>query len=190
MWPGYSRQIAWMEQGFLEVIQLVRPKEARQSAVGRGILRFLRQGPGIFRVVLATDDLFGAIRRARAAGVRFWPPIEEALPFADGLCPVVMSQVDHQMPWLVQYHKECPRPCGSGAFVEVTLFSPDPGQDGVRYRLAYGLAGSPDGQGGWAMTLDNARLRLKPGKPGLMHLTVRSGTGLFTLADDGQYPSG
>lgn len=147
--PGMSRHVAVLGNGFLEMVSLRDPALARQSVWGQALMRFLRGGAGLFRVVLGVDDLSGFIIDKGRSGVHWWPPMADQITgLSNQPLPVRLTQIDPTLPWLVEYSSGRPPASSDLPRIEqVIVQSPHPDVTRLHYQLMLGRGVLEDTQG-------------------------------------------
>lgn len=167
--PGSARAVVPLARGFLELVTVLDARAVRRYTLGQSLLRFLRGGEGIFRVVVGVPDLEQFVRLRRALGVRCWPPIDEQLT---GLTPeplaVRMTQIDAALPWIMAYQGSVPPAReGRAQFLSLEISSSDPAVTARHYQMALGCPINDPPPGGTpVMSLDQGALQFQRGEEG------------------------
>lgn len=161
---GTARHLIFFSNAFLEVVSLLDPLAARRTVWGRAVVRFLRQGDGIFRVTLGHPDMGQFLAERSRLGVRWWPPIESHIfGVDDAAFPVSMTQIDPLMPFVVHYTlQSLPLPTSAIQLAQVMVASPIPTLTARHYQWTLGLPLLAPTR----LDTDNASLVMVAGEPG------------------------
>ncbi len=166
LFPGTQRLMVPLAAGFLEGVSVDNPHAARKSPWGRALVRFLREGEGIFRVVAGISDMDQFLAVRRRVGARYWSPIVERVHGPAGEAVAVrLTQIDLMMPWIVEYGAPPPWLPEERAplWVGLDIESRDPMVTALQYRLALGIA-IDDAPGSMIQSaIGDARLRFFQG---------------------------
>lgn len=105
--PGTIGQVAYLREGFIELITLEDLEEAQKTALGSAFAAFASQRAGIFGVALeVTGGLPSFIEPARSLGIPYIGPNHQLAPLEDGTnISFQTAYIRPQMPWLIEYEQ-------------------------------------------------------------------------------------
>lgn len=141
LFPGTLRRVLAFQSNFVEVVGVVERRDLGQSPLGRGVLRFLAGGEGVFRVVLSVRDLDQYLAWSKARQVTFWPPIQETVAWGPHVLATRMTQCDFELPWILEYSPawDWYEP-NTVRWTGIEVSSADPDRTALWYRMAFGLS--------------------------------------------------
>lgn len=138
--PGTIGQVAYLREGFIELITLVDLEEAQRTPLGSMFTEFASQRAGIFGVALeVTGGLLSFIEPARSLGIPYIGPNHQLAPLEDGTSISFQTVfIGPQMPWLIEYEQSRNWP-SAYELAGVEIYTTNIEQDMSAYSIAYQL---------------------------------------------------
>ncbi|WP_028531511.1 VOC family protein [Paenibacillus sp. UNC217MF] len=105
--PGTIGQVAYLREGFIELIALEDLEEAQKTPLGSAFAAFASQRAGIFGVALElTGGLSSFIEPARSLGIPYIGSNHQFAPLEDGTSiSFQTAYIGPHMPWLIEYEQ-------------------------------------------------------------------------------------
>lgn len=190
LFDGTQRSLVLLQGAFVEFLAVSDRRATRQFTLGQALLRFLRGGEGIFRVVVGVQDLDQFMRTRRILGAQYWPPMAEQITgIAGAPVPFRVTQMDPTLPWVLEYQDgRPPVPPDGPRLAAVEVQSAHPTTTANQYRIALGCdvaEGEPPG-GSPHMALENAVFHFTQGADAGFHgITIQGDAKLLTFRVQG-----
>lgn len=138
--PGTIGQVAYVREGFIELIALEDIEAARKTPLGSAFAAFASQRAGIFGVALeVTGGLTSFIEPIRSLGIPYIGPNQQLAPLEDGTSISFQTAfIGSHMPWLIEYEQSRTWPSAYElAGVEINTTNIE--QEVSAYSIAYQL---------------------------------------------------